>query len=246
MLKLLAKAGTRICEAGSTRVRKELPEMKLRKYMSIKCAIIGACLLLPLIACSQTSPGIVGFWTQVSGTLTHDYAFSKDGRFESKLYGSIVYQIHYGTYTVNGDQLTLSAPETSPETYRWKIVIEYSRPTLKLTDSFGAVVPFYKESFDHRYVTSTLIPYDRASLPGFWIVSHGRMHWEYAFTPDGKFQSKRVGDAVNETVRGTYIHRERPIAYPHRSGKAAAGVGLADGIGEWCEDADPARYLRSV
>ena len=185
--------------------------MKLRKYMSLKCstigtcAMIGACLLLPLIACSQSGPGIVGFWTQVSGTVTHDYSFSKDGRFESKLYGSIIYQISYGTYTVNGDQLTLNAPETSPETYHWKIVTEYSRPTLKLTDSFGAVVPFYWENFDHRYVASTLIPYDKASLPGYWIVSHGRMHWEYAFTPDGKFQSKRIGDAVNETVRGTYV-----------------------------------------
>jgi len=43
---------------------------------------------------------------------------------------------------------------------------------------------------------------------GLWIVNHSRMHWEYAFTADGRFQSKRMGEAVNETVRGTYMVKQ--------------------------------------
>ena len=179
--------------------------MKPWKWNRVVSAIaVVAGLVLPVSAWSQATAGIVGFWTQVSGTVTHDYAFAKDGKFESKLYGSIVYQIHYGTYSVQGDQLTLNAPQTSPETFRWKIVNEYGRPTLKLTDSFGATNPFYWERFDQRYAGGTLIPYDKASLVGNWTVNHGRLHWEYAFTQDGRFRSKRVGDAVNETVQGTY------------------------------------------
>jgi hypothetical protein len=166
--------------------------------------IAAAGLLLPVTTLSQVNTGLVGSWTQVSGSVTHDYAFTSDGRYESKVYGSIVYQINRGTYTVQGDQLTMSAPQAAPEIVHWKIVKEYGRPTLKMTDSFGATVSFYWERFDQRYAAGTFIPYEKASLPGYWIVNHGHLHWEYAFTPDGKFQSKRVGDAINETVRGTY------------------------------------------
>jgi len=167
-------------------------------------AMAAANLFLCGAGRAQTAAGPVGCWTVVSGGVTHDYAFTQDGKFESKIYGTRVYQISYGTYSVQGDRLTLSSPQTSPETFRWKIVMDTGRPTLKLTDSFGATSPYYAERFDHRYVTATLIPYDRATLPAFWVVNHGNMRWEYAFTADGRFQSKRIGDAVNETVRGNY------------------------------------------
>jgi len=167
-------------------------------------------LLLSPIARSQASAGVVGFWTQVSGTVTHEYAFTRDGRYESKLYGSMVYQVSYGTYVVSGNQLILTAPQTAPETYRWNIVGGL-RPTLNLTDAFGAVSPFYWEKFDQRYASGVLIPYSQASLVGYWVVSHGRAHWEYAFTADGKFQSKRIGDSINEIIRGTYVVKDNAV-----------------------------------
>ena len=52
--------------------------------------------------------------------------------------------------------------------------------------------------------TQKLKTYDRAKLASFWIVNHGGLHWEDAFTADGRFQSKRIGGGMNETVRGTY------------------------------------------
>jgi len=181
--------------------------MRLRKGTCIVFAAIAAVslLLLPGAVWSQTGAGPVGFWTVATGGVTQDYAFTKDGRFESKLYGLAVYQIQRGTYTVQGDQLTVSAPQTTPETFRWKVVNEYGRPTLKLTDSFGSTTTHYFERFDQRYAAGPLIPYDKATLPASWIVNHGGMHWEYAFTADGRFQSKRIGKALNEVVRGTYV-----------------------------------------
>ena len=184
--------------------------MKPTRHTLCTALILAAGLLLSPVARSQAGAGIVGFWSQVSGTVTHEYAFTRDGRYESKLYGSIIYQVSYGTYVVSGDRLTLTAPHTSPETYRWSIV-GGSRPTLKLTDEFGAVSPFYWEAFDQRYAGGVLIPYSQASLVGFWVVSHGRAHWEYAFTADGKFQSKRIGDSINETLRGTYVVKDNAL-----------------------------------
>jgi len=177
----------------------------LKRTCIVFAAIAAVSLLLPGTGWSQTAAGPVGFWTVVTGGVTQDYAFSKDGRFESKLYGQSVYLVHRGTYSVQGDRLTISEPGTKPETFRWKIVNEYGRPALKLTDAYGSTTSHNFERYDQRYAAGPLIPYDKAKLPATWIVNHGGMHWEYAFTADGRFQSKRVGKTINETVRGTYI-----------------------------------------
>lgn len=190
----------------------------------VLAVIVVASLLLSVNAAAQPSTGIVGSWTVVSGSVTHDYAFTKDGRYESKMYGSLVYQVGFGTYIVQGDRLTLNAPKAAPETYRWKIVNEHGRPTLHLTDAYGATTPFYWERFDQRYAAGPLIPYDKTSVTGFWSVAHGHLHWEYAFTPDGKFQSKRVGDAVNETVRGAYTAKG-PVLILSVPGKPLQALG---------------------
>lgn len=185
--------------------------MKLWRWSQVVCAIAAiAGVFQPAVARSQAGTSLVGFWTQVSGNVTHDYAFTQDGRFESKLYGSLVYQVGYGTYTVQGDQLTMNAPQTAPTKYRWRIVTSPQR-ALMLIDSFGASIPFYWDKWDQRYAAGPLVPYAKASLVGNWVVNHGRMHWEYAFTSDGRFRSKRIGDAINETVEGSYLVKENVL-----------------------------------
>lgn len=81
--------------------------MKPTRLTLCTALILAAGLLLSPVARSQTGASIVGFWTRVSGTVTHEHAFTRDSRYESKLYGSIVYQVSCGTYVVSGDQLTL-------------------------------------------------------------------------------------------------------------------------------------------
>jgi len=180
--------------------------MRQRKGTCLALASLAAIgLLLPQTSRAQAAASPVGFWTVVTGGVTQDYSFTKDGRFESKLYGQSVYLVHRGAYSVQGDRLTLRLPGTAPETFRWRIVNEYGRPALKLTDSFGSTTSHNFERYDQRYAAGPLIPYEQASLVATWTVNHGGMHWEYAFTSDGRFQSKRIGKTINEIVRGTYV-----------------------------------------
>ncbi len=103
------------------------------------CAVLAAgCFLLPPPAQSQPATGVVGFWMVNAGGVMREYAFTKDGKFESKTYGSGIYIVGFGTYTIQGDRLTLNSPNTAPETYRWRTAVEYQTPRLTLTDSYGA------------------------------------------------------------------------------------------------------------
>ena len=181
----------------------------MKRWNGVRVLFAMAALAHPAVVWGQSAAALVGFWTvNVGAGVTQDYAFTKDGKFESKIYGSAIYQVSYGTYTVQGDRLTLSAPKTTPETFRWKVVPEFGRASLKLTDTFGATTTRYTDRWDQRYGAGPLVPYAKAKLASFWIVNHGGMHAEWAFTEDGKFQFKRINRSNVVTVRGTYIVKD--------------------------------------
>jgi hypothetical protein len=58
--------------------------MKPTRLTLCTALVLASGLLLSPVARSQAGAGMVGFWSQVSGTVTHEYAFTRDGRYESK------------------------------------------------------------------------------------------------------------------------------------------------------------------
>lgn len=82
---------------------------------------------------------------------------------------------------------------------------------MKLTDSFGATIAHYSDRWDQRFRAGPLVPYRKAKLASFWIVNHGGLYEEWAFTSDANFQFKRINRSNVDTVRGTYIAKDNTL-----------------------------------